>query len=459
MKKISKILAILVVLALAISVAACDPAITPVETPPPAPPANNDPAPADNNDEPPPPPPDEDIVISYIIDRDTEQSGFRAIMDAFTAQTGIRFEEELRPGGAEGETILKTRFATDDAPDMIWFNSGSLLATLNPAENLVDLTGQPFLNNLSDSFIQTVTFDNQIFGIPGTTAMAGGWLYNIAIYEELGLTVPTTWDELIANCEAIDAAGYTAVIASYADSWTSQLLVLADFHSVQSQVPNFAAEHDAGRAMFANTPAALRGFEKLADVHERGFLNRDFLAATYDQALEMLVNGDGVHYPMLTFALDNIYGTWGLETANNIGIFAQPADTAADTGMAIWMPSGWFACQGSNNLEYVMQFFEFYLSNEAQAIFNSVQRGVGPSVVVGVDVPPDAFTAVGQIMQYFANGKTAPALEFITQVKGPNLPQICVEVGSAISTPVQGAQDYDEDVRQTALQLGLPGDW
>jgi raffinose/stachyose/melibiose transport system substrate-binding protein len=123
-----------------------------------------------------------DITLTYIIDRDTDQTGTKAVMARFTEMTGIKFEEELRPGGAEGETILRTRFATGDAPDFIWFNAGSLLATLDPAANFVDLTGQPFLSKLQDSYLQTVTFDGGIYGSPGRTSMAGGWLYNRAAY-------------------------------------------------------------------------------------------------------------------------------------------------------------------------------------------------------------------------------------------------------------------------------------
>ena len=42
-------------------------------------------------------------------------------------------------------------------------------------------------------------------------AMGGGIYYNRAIYEELGLTVPTTWAEFMANNEKIKAAGTVAV--------------------------------------------------------------------------------------------------------------------------------------------------------------------------------------------------------------------------------------------------------
>jgi raffinose/stachyose/melibiose transport system substrate-binding protein len=59
---------------------------------------------------------------------------------------------------------------------------------------------------------------------------------------------------------------------------------------------------------------------------------------------------------------------------------------------------------------------------------------------------------------YFAaEDSTAPALEFLSPIKGPNLENITVEVGSGIRSPEDAAALYDEDVRKQAQQLGLPG--
>ena len=70
------------------------------------------------------------------------------------------------------------------------------------------------------------------------------------------------------------------------------------------------------------------------------------------------------------------------------------------------------------------------------------------------DVPP----AVADMLPYFqTEGATAPALEFLSPVKGPALEQITVEVGSGIRPAADGAALYDQDVEKQAQQLGLPG--
>ena len=59
------------------------------------------------------------------------------------------------------------------------------------------------------------------------------------------------------------------------------------------------------------------------------------------------------------------------------------------------------------------------------------------------------------MLPYFeAADATSPALEFLSPIKGPQLEQITVEVGSGLST-ADGAALYDQDVEKQAQQLGL----
>ena len=90
--------------------------------------------------------------------------------------------------------------------------------------------------------------------------MGGGIYYNRKIYAELGLSVPKSWAEFMANNEKIKAAGKVAVAQTYGDTWTSQLFVLADFYNVQAAEPNFAADYTANKAKYATSPAAMAGF-------------------------------------------------------------------------------------------------------------------------------------------------------------------------------------------------------
>ena len=203
----------------------------------------------------------------YIDDNPTNVATAEGLKAAFEAENpDIKIEIETHPGGGEGDNLVKTRLATGEMSDVFRYNAGSLFQALNPPQTMLDLTDEPFQANIIDSFKPVVTApDGRIYGVPEEAAMGGGILYNKKIYEELGLSVPKTWAEFMANNEKIKAAGKVPVIQTFGDTWTSQLFVLGDFFNVQAAVPNFAADYTANKVKYATTPAAMAGFQ-----HRRG---------------------------------------------------------------------------------------------------------------------------------------------------------------------------------------------
>ncbi len=402
----------------------------------------------------------QDVTISYMVDNapNTVAVAEQMIKDFEAANPGIKVELETRPGGADGDNIIKTRLATNEMTDVFLYNSGSLFQAINPQQNLVDLTNEPWQADVLDSFKTVVTApDGTVRGAPIGAAMGGGILYNKPIYAELGLSVPKSWGEFMANNEKIKAAGKAAVIQTFGATWTSQLFVLGDFFNVQAAVPTFAADYTAGKAKYATTPAAMKGFERQEEVFKAGLLNDDFAAATYEEGVTKVASGDGAHYPMLTFAVSAIKDLApGHE--NDVGFFAIPGDDAASNGLTVWMPAGLYIPQTSKHQDEAKKFLAFAASVAGCDSQTAAGGATGPYLVKGCTLPADVLPAVNDLLPYFQqDGTTAPALEFVSPIKGPNLEQITVEVGSGIRSAADGAALYDEDVKKQAMQLGLPG--
>lgn len=400
------------------------------------------------------------VNLTWLIDNapNTVASAEALVEDFEAANPDINIDIETRPGGGEGDNIVKTRLATGTMADIFSYNSGSLFQAINPAQFLVDLTNEPWQADVQPSFKQVVTApDGTVRGAPLGAAMGGGIYYNKPIYEELGLEVPKTWDDFMANNEAIKAAGKVAVIQTYGATWTSQLFVLADFYNVSAKDASFASRYTANEAKFATEPAALRGFEKLQAVHEGGFLNEDFGAATYEDGVRMIATGEGAHYPMLTFATGAMTEGYP-DTIEDVGFFAQPGDDAELNGLTVWMPGAVYIPQSTSNLEAAKKFVAFVASVPGCEAQTRAGGATGPYLINGCTLPEDVPPAVSDLLPYFGEGgQNGPALEFLSPIKGPALEQITVEVGSGIRSAADGAALYDEDVRKQAQQLGLPG--
>ncbi|MED4225270.1 ABC transporter substrate-binding protein [Neobacillus cucumis] len=399
-----------------------------------------------------------ETTLTLLMDNQSPASmeGYKAVAAEFEKKYHIKTEIETRPGGSEGDNLIKTRLATGDMSDLMAYNSGSLLQALNPEKNFVDLTNEPYMNTILDTFKTAVTVNNKVYGVPVGSFNSGGWFYNKKVYKELGLSVPKTWDELMANNAKIKAAGKTAVIGTYKDTWTSQVIMLADNYNVLAKDPSFPDDFTANKAKMATTPAALRSFEKLADIYKKGYMNKDFNSTGYEAGLKMLVDGTGVQYPMISFALANLAKLYP-DQINNIGFFPQPGDSADKNGITAWAPGAMYINKSGKHVAEAKKWVAFFVKPESVKLYMTKAAPDGPPAVKGVELPENTYAAVKDMLPYFNEGKTAPALEFLSPLKGPNLPQIASQVGGGMISPKEGAKSYDKDVEQQAKQLGLKG--
>jgi raffinose/stachyose/melibiose transport system substrate-binding protein len=396
--------------------------------------------------------------LSFLIDNspDTVAAAEALVATYEKKAPDVSIDIEQRPGGGEGDNIIKTRLATGEMSDVFLYNSGSLMQAIKPAQTLVDLSNLSSQPNVNESFKAVVRSDGKVYGVPFGTAQGGGIFYNRKIYQELGLSVPKTWAEFMANNEKVKAAGKVAVAQTYRDTWTSQLFVLADYYNLNAAVPNFAEDYTNNKIKYATTPAAMKGFEHLKEIHDAGLMNDDFGAASYDDGLRMVATGEAAHYPMLTFAIGALKQDYS-DNLGDVGFFAQPGDDASKNGLTVWMPAAVYIPAASKHIDEAKKFVDFVGSVEGCKIMMATNTVQGPSLVNGCPLPADVPPSVKDMLPYFeTKGMTTPALEFSSPIKGPSLEQITVEVGSGIRQPADAAALYDDDVRKQAKQLGIP---
>ncbi|MEU5877877.1 extracellular solute-binding protein [Spirillospora sp. NPDC047279] len=398
------------------------------------------------------------VTLSFLMGNDQSTvDTTKALANAFTqSDPKIKIKIEVIAGGSEGDNIVKTRLSTGDMADVFWYNPGSLLQALNPAQTMVDLTGDPVLTNVKKDYLPVVTQGGKVYGVPAAAATGGGILYNREVYQRLGLKPPTTWAEFIANNDKVKAAGITPVVTTFKDTWTSQLMVLADYYNVQAAVPTFAQDYTAGKTKFASTPAAVSGFQHLAEIHARGYSNKGFGSATNEQGLKMLIEGKGAHYAMLSVTLPPQLANYP-QAATDVGFFGIPGNDPAKHGATVWEPPAIYIAKTTEHLDEAKKFLAFVASPAGTAAVTKAVPPSGPYRIEGATLPPDALQVAKDLQVYLDRRATTPALEFLSPVKGPSLEQITVAVGSGLTQPAAGAAQYDKDVAKQAKQLGLPG--
>ena len=404
---------------------------------------------------------DGSVELSYLVDNaESTVATAEALAEAFNAEHEgeITVKVDTRPQGAEGDNLVKTRLSTGEMADVFAYNSGSLFQALNPDQTLVDLSDQDFVDKFDENFVKVVSGENGVYGVPMGQSMGGAILYNKDIYAELGLQVPTTWDEFVANAEAVKAAGTAApIIQTYGDTWTSQLFVLGDFANVLAEDEDWAEKYTNNEAKYVDEPA-FAGFRHLEELGEAELFNEDFASATYDDGVRMIATGEGAHYPILTFASGPLVLNHP-DAVDKVGTFPIPGESAENNDLTVWMPGAVYIPKSTEGekLDAAKTFLEWLSTPESCEIQSESSAPQGPFVVEGCELPDDAPAMVTDMQPYFDEERTNLALEFLSPIKGPALEQITVAVGSGITPAAEGAKQYDDDVTKQAQQLGLDG--
>ena len=268
--------------------------------------------------------------------------------------------------------------------------------------------------------------------------------------------MPKTWAAFIKNSEKIKAAGIIPVLVSYGDTWTSQLFVLADFANVSAQVPNWSTLYTANKAKYVNAPA-LAGFTHTAEIYTKKLMNKDFASLTFGNALKLLATGEAAQYPMITVVIGNVAQS-NPSQVNDIGYFAIPSDSGTPRA-TVWGAGGAYIPKSTtgDKLAAAKKFVAFI--NSPAGCNVQVSSGIvsGPFAISTCKLPKTVLPIVTDQQKYVTRKQTGLALEFLSPIKGPNLEKILVQVGSGITSAQAGAELYDQDVKQQAQQLGIPG--
>lgn len=315
---------------------------------------------------------------------------------------------------ADAGTVLKTRLAKNDVPDIMALGGDNNYTEVQSSGALADLSGENYMENIQESYLQMV-YDVQkdkeevAYAVPYATN-ASGVLYNVDMFNELGLSIPKTWDEFMTVIDTIEAAGKKPFIFTYKDSWTG----LCPWNSMAPdlQPEGFTDDRLVGATSFADTHTEIA--EKYLTLLDHA--QDDFMGTTYDDGNKAFANGD---------AAMMINGNWAISqfTATNadfnVDMFAFPASNDESKN---YVTSGvdvlFCVSESSDNLDLAKEFIAYMVQEEnaqqyidEQFSFSAVE-GIeqGDAKVSGVKEDISAGKVANFPDHYYPNGFDLAAL-------------------------------------------------
>ncbi|WDR06864.1 extracellular solute-binding protein [Devosia rhodophyticola] len=161
--------------------------------------------------------------LKLYSDKAEWHPGIAAVTDAAGAAAGTTINvQDLTPTD-KYQAFMQTSIASNNVPAFFtWWNGNQLsdLVATGVAADLSPYWDQAIADgDFSAAQRELVSVDGKPYGVLLNVA---NWVvfYNTKAFEEAGIAAPpTTWDEFIAACDKLKAAGYTPINAPTTGGW------------------------------------------------------------------------------------------------------------------------------------------------------------------------------------------------------------------------------------------------
>ncbi|MFJ4223324.1 ABC transporter substrate-binding protein [Microbacterium sp. NPDC089695] len=306
-----------------------------------------------------------------------------------------------------GVDVVSASFVRGNPPDIMLANYNYEVARFVQRCALTDLSGTEAAAGIRDDLgplmDQYGSCEGRTSALP-YSVMAASVIYNKDIFAQQGLEVPTTWDELLAVCDQLKAAGIDPFYATFKDDWT----VAQGWYDYSAGgsvdvIDFFDAMATEGADVGADSPVS---FEKdFAEPMDRmmqlanDYTNTDAASRGYGDGNLAFSKGEAAMYLQGPWAFSEI-----AKTAPDLalGTFPLPmTDDPADLGVRVNMDLAAMIPEGSRHQEAARDFLEYLYLPENIEAYNESQLGFTPTT----DAPAPDDPRIEGMIEYYDNGQ------------------------------------------------------
>lgn len=264
----------------------------------------------------------EDITLHVLWGQSTTDTGSEDMIDEALAKVypNLTIEWECVDWG-EGFGPKMQQYMQSGLPDVM-IGKGQDVKTYASLGVLGDLSDLDAVNYVLDDATAGVTVDGKVYGIV-YNALYQGVFYNREVFNNLGLEIPKTQEDLQHIIDVCNENGITPFASHMVDSWSiGNVTMQFAINDLFNNNPSWGDDFRAGKVTFADTPewSTIYGYNKL--IYDNTFEDTFSLEQTACDA--KLVSGE---------AAMKVSGAWSIQNFLDIdenfdfGIFPFPNQT------------------------------------------------------------------------------------------------------------------------------------
>ena len=290
---------------------------------------------------------------------------------------------------SESYKVAIRNFLTSETPDVaLWFagNRMKFFVDQDLFRDVSDVWEEYGLYDSMASSRLSVTVDDKQYGVPWGYYQWGMY-YRTDIFDKVGLSVPTNFEELVAACSTLRENNITPVAIGTRYLWTAAGWF--DYLNMRINGYEFHMDLAAGKVSYEDSRLDMV-FDKWAELINADCYLEDHASFGWEDGLTPMINGEAAMYLLGNFITGNL-NTAGV--LDHIDYFQFPKivdgipmseDAPTDT---IHIPAG------AKNIEDAKKFLGFLSNPEAATKWANARSFLSPNS--NAEPPSDRFQLKG----------------------------------------------------------------
>lgn len=271
------------------------------------------------------------------------------------------------------DTALRISMVEGRFPDLVELGGLQSVETFEyvMGECLIPLDDMSCVEQIQEEYLPYLRYDSHIYQMPLAMAFEGIYV-NRDLFQQEGLEIPETYEELCSVSEEIMRRGKVPFLFADKESWTIHQNWECIESAYRGNFHDFWTDVAEGKTSFTEDAISRGALEKVLELHQ--YTTEECRNLNYDEAMTRFAQGEGFMFLQGSWAYRNMMER---NPDMNIEMIPFPVDEKSTQLFTLWVDSSIGISKDCRHPKEAEKFIEFCMRPEILQMYVDDECSIG----------------------------------------------------------------------------------